>query len=262
MGYLPMNTNRELEAVFNGDVEPDGSRLRPRYFSKLRLEMHLKEVDTYCFRSLAFAPARTGYGGFDKAHKKFAFAGQMGIEEKCQKYPSRSVMLLGVDIDAKHGEQDAQEVCDMLLDLLPGSYFEPSTSGTGIHLYLKVFYDSADSRARRTMIKVIHESCDQLSRALEEMRLARGYQAQVDRVRGYPSLLGYDKTSGRVQVKCRTPCIKIPRFKQGKEDVLWFQGAPYVDLQYLQQLVTNWKRQKDEAGRADAEKGSDALESV
>lgn len=253
---VPMNTNEALESIYNADVMPDGNRLRPYYFSKFRLEMHLNNADTYYYRSRPFAPARTGYGGYEKAHEKFDFAQEMGIIGKCQKSEGTCVMLLGIDVDAKNNEPDAAEVCQMLMELFPGSYYEPSTGGKGIHFYLKIFYSASLRRTRYQTIKHIHRVCIDLGAMLDKLRFNAGYQAPIDKVRSHPSLLAYDSNSNRIQVQTRTVCIKIPRFAEGEDDVLRFHGAPYVDFRYLEQLVRDAK-ENDLVGEPDQQNERD-----
>lgn len=238
---IAQNDNSSLESIFNGDLTPEGLKLRPYYFGKFRLEMHLSGAATYYYRSKAFSPARTGYGGYEKAHKKLDFAQEMGISGKCQKSNDTCVMLLGIDIDAKHDEPDAAEVSQMLLELFPGSYHEPSTGGNGIHFYLKTFYDTALRQTQYQTVKHVHDICTDLGAVLERLRLDAGYQAPIDKVRSHPSLLSYDSNTERIRVQCRSICIKIPRFTQGEDDVLRFHTAPYVDFRYLEELVREAK---------------------
>lgn len=238
---IAQNDNSSLESIYNGDLTPEGLKLRPYYFSKMRLEMHLCGAATYYYRSKPFSPARIGYGGYEKAHQKLDFAQEMGITGKCQKSEDTCVMLLGIDIDAKHDEPDVAEVCQMLLGLFPGSYFEPSTGGSGIHLYVKTIYSSSLRRTQYHTVKHIHDICTDLGAVLERLRLDAGYQAPIDKVRSHPSLLSYDPSNQRIRVQCRTICIKIPRFTRGEDDVLKFHGAPYVDFRYLEQMVRDAK---------------------
>lgn len=74
----------------------------PRQITKTDLSLHLNREDTLYYRS-------SRQSGF---------------------------VLAMIDVDAKRGERDAEEVARWLTDTyLPGAYLEPSTRGIGRHIY-------------------------------------------------------------------------------------------------------------------------------
>src|SRR4051794_15435768 len=100
----PMNKSDALEHLYNGTPFDDGSFYRPSYFSRVRLDLHLKRAETYYYRCRYDAVAQSGYGSYDAAKDTLDFAREMGIEGKVKRFQNIGVMLLGIDIDAHNDE--------------------------------------------------------------------------------------------------------------------------------------------------------------
>ena len=232
---IPMNTNVTLESLYNGDVI-DGGTIKPSWFSKKRLVNHLTGRETYYYRSRPNGFWRDGYGSSDKAKDRLGEAADLlEIKGKCRKYPYVGVMLLCADIDCHNGEKDVEKVRDWLLDrYFPGAYWEPSTGGKGVHLYLKVAYRPWLLKWRDTTVRYVVDAINRISCLLEAERRAKGFDAPVDKLRGLPSLLV--EKQDRVCVQ-RAGCIKIPRFSKGLEDVRAFHQAPFFLFDGLERLL-------------------------
>jgi hypothetical protein len=232
---IPLNSNDTLNGLYNGDVI-DGGVVKPSWFSKKRLANHLMGRETYYYRSRPNGFWRDGYGSSDKAKDRLGtVADLLSIQGKCRKYPYVGVMLLCADIDCHNGEKDVEKVRDWLLDrYFPGAYWEPSTGGDGVHLYVKLAYRPWLLGQRDRTLRYVVDTIEELSCLLDRERRALGYDAPVDRLRGLPSLLVEKNDRVRIQ---RSLCIKIPRFKNGLEDVRAFHAAPFFLFDGLANLL-------------------------
>jgi hypothetical protein len=232
---IPLNDNDTLNAFYNGD-EMDGGYIRPNWFSKKRLASHLCGRETYYYRSRPNGLWRNGYGSFDAAPAKRLgdVAGLLHVEGRCRKYPV-GVILLCADIDCHNGEKDVAAVRDWLLDrYFPGAYWEPSTGGDGVHLYVKLAYHPWQLKDRDATLHHVVDIINKLALQLDRERVTLGYDAPVDKLRGLPSLLV--EKGNRLRI-LRSLCIKIPRFANGLQDVRSFHFAPFFLFNSFARLV-------------------------
>ena len=249
----PMNKSADLEILYNHDTNESGEQFKPYYFSKLRLDTHLKQADTYYYRSRYNAVASTGYGSSDISKDKLNYADDMRITHKRIKYEDIGIMLLCVDIDCHHGEKDGERVKDLIInEYFPGSYWEPSTGGKGFHIYMKLAYDVNYRFNPHQTLRYIHRVISECCLLLERERLERGFDAPIDKIDGLPSMIDFNQVKQRVFIAKRSQCIKIPRFINGEHDILGLYNAPYLMFSFIDALVKKQKLKdllEDDAGQ-------------
>jgi hypothetical protein len=231
---IPLNYNDKLNALYNGDLV-ENRPVKPTWFSKKRLASHLTKRETYYYRSRPNALWREGYGSFDRARLKLGIAADaLQIDRTCKRYPI-GVVLLCADIDCHNGEKDVAAVRDWLLDsYFPGAYWEPSTGGDGVHLYIKLAYRPWLLKDRDATVRYVVNTINHVAVMLNSERLQRGYDAPVDGLRGLPSLLAEKNSRLHIQ---RSSCIKIPRFANGLQDVRSFHFSPFFLFDYFERLA-------------------------
>jgi len=225
---VPMNTNAAMEAFLTGEVI-DGQKAGLHWFTKGRLQSHLTGIETFYYRSRPNGRARLGYGGYAGATDRIGFDHrELHVTSPVRRFEHVGVLLLCADIDAHHGETDAPAVRDWLLNgFFPEAYWEPSTSGRGIHLYLKVAYSPWQCGRLHTTIVRVCQVIREFARSLDAQRIAMGFNAKVDGLLGLPSLI--DFTNERLRIH-RSRCVKLPRFAGGMPDIQRFHFSPYFLL--------------------------------
>lgn len=235
---FPMNKNEDLERFIN--AEPSGSAApSPSYFSRFRLQLHLSGVETYYYRSRPNGSPRIGYGSSDAAKDRLLFDPKLlGIQGKAKRFPDILIILLGVDIDAHRGERDVAKVRDLILErYFPGAYSEPSTSGSGIHVYAKLAVPIRFAGGLNQTLRCVHSTVEALSAIMEQDRINHGLDAPIDHIRGLPTLLTFQ--NHRARITKRSMCIKIPRFQRGMQDIFSFHVSPFFLFQSVHQRVTD-----------------------
>lgn len=269
VGPLPMNDKDDLERVLNRVrgywdseekcwVDDDSGRpFRPRSFSKRLYADCRKMLDVSYYRCAHDAVAQVGYGSYDGACKKLNFDSNMlGIDGKARRYPKVGILLVGIDLDPVNdqGEKDAtfSEHCRVARNWLSatqftGMYWEPSTSGTGQHGYLKVFYEV--SHKPHAFLCHVHEVFAQLADKLTPPLTKITTHCHLDQFRSLPTLVGVEKNStittferdgqrvNWIHVLKRSNCIKTPLFYRGVEDILAFHQSPWYDFRYIEALA-------------------------
>ena len=249
----PMNRRETFTDLINGRP------VRASYFTRKCFQEHTIGISRYFYRSRYNARYSTGFGGYAHAYKDLPFdADRFGLKGKKITDPATAILLLGLDIDAHDGEQDVHKTLNMLLEFFPGSYFEPSTNGTGIHLYLKFKYPIDRCGSSHGTLRYVFDLCADLGRLLDRERLDRGYDAPLDRIRGLPTLITLDrdekqqpiilksvlpdgttKKRYKLRIYCRSEVIKVPFFRGcSMEAVTWFYDAPWVDLDNFESIHT------------------------
>ncbi|HEX2973321.1 MAG TPA: hypothetical protein VHP11_13380 [Tepidisphaeraceae bacterium] len=269
VGPLPMNEKDDLERVLNRVrgywdnnenrwVDDDTGRpFRPRSFTKRLYADCRRMLDVSYYRCAHDAVAQVGYGSYDRACRKLSFdPGLLGIEGKVRKFPKVGILLVGIDLDPVNdqGLKDANfaEHCVIAQDWLSethftGMYWEPSTSGTGQHGYLKVFYKVSDRP--HSFLCHLHEVfarlADKLTPALAEI----AKHCHLDQFRSLPTLVGVEKNStittverdgqqvNWIHILKRSNCIKTPLFYRGIEDILAFHRSPWYAFEYMEALA-------------------------
>jgi hypothetical protein len=178
-GVYPLNVNYVLASILSGD-----NRYRPSYMTKAKLAQHLNQIKTYYYRSAYQSIYSIGYGSHQNQALKLPFAQDLGVTSKRIPYPGGFyILLVGIDIDAHHGETDSLTVEEWLKTIFPESYWEPSSSFTGRHGYFKLAYPCTVS-----ISSVIH-SLKFLFSLLDQKRQLLGFQSTIDVPCGLPSTL-------------------------------------------------------------------------
>jgi hypothetical protein len=96
--------------------------------------------------------------------------------------PKSPTHLLCVDIDAHNGERDAQDLSRWIVaQWFPGAYWEPSTNGLGVHLYLAI---DVGYLPRLQFRSLISEASNSFVRCLAAVSRNEGFEATVDTVCG------------------------------------------------------------------------------
>jgi hypothetical protein len=255
-GVRAMNTNACLEARYNHE------RLRLRYFGKGKLVQHCRGLAKYYYRGRWNGVASTGYGGHANAWQKLRFdAAPFAMDGRKVTYPAVQVLLLGFDVDCHHGEKDVARTTDLILELFPGTYHEPSTNSLGRHLYVKLYYRHDGDR--RAALERIRSLTGRLAAHIEAERRRRGYDAALDGIRGLPSLVEVERDAGgaprthsvtladgstiqapSLRVAWRSPVIKIPFYRNcSMDEVSRFFAAPWYDVEQIDDIL-------DAAGKA------------
>lgn len=269
-GVYPINVNYVLASILSGDT-----RYRPRYMTKSKLAQHLSQIKTYYYRSDYQAIYSKGYGSHENQALKLPFAHDLGINSKRMYYPDTYyIMLVGIDIDAHHGETDSVSVEQWLKTYFPETYWEPSSSYTGRHGYLKLAYPCDVS------IGTVIHSLEFLFSLLDKKRIILGFQSSLDVPCGLPSTLSLvdeypylneelkDQTDTFVQEKTlsvlsqitgknysqgpfegkfiklkRSQAFKFPRFnntissQRSMEDVLYFYQKEFYSYSFITNLI-------------------------
>ena len=219
----------EVEEYYRGPRAGEvGQKAQLRRVGKWWIEQHLLGLRTLYYRSKHDCVARVGYHSYDKARRRFPWAERFGITSTVQKFPDVGWMLLGFDLDAKHGEPDVAALRDWLLELFPGSFWEKSTGGSGVHLYVKLAYRVAHAGNLYSTISLIDRYVAKLSAQLESRRVAKGIEAKLDQIRSTPTMFSWCERRKRVVVAKRANCIKAPRCSRGLDDLFDFHMAPFI----------------------------------
>lgn len=221
-------------------------------FSRAMFDAHLEGYAKYYFRSRDFVVVRTGYQSYDDGYKKLPFdATLLGIDGKVNKWKGLKTVIAVLDIDDKLKLGIAGPVCQWLLDnYFPNAYYEPSTGGHGIHLYIKLvmarhepifqvrlWMDSftkylADElaewllSANNPSFQVLNEHQDMLCsqcrcNSLNECIIPLSYST-LDRVCGLPTCF-----NSKNHIK-RGICIRVPLFPYKMESVIAFNNQPCI----------------------------------
>ena len=250
-GIRPLNLNTTMNALINGEM------VELAYFTKKKFLQHCRGQAKYYYRSRWNGFACTGYGGHDKAWKKLnCNAQRYALDTKKITSSNIAVVLLGFDVDAHHGEHDVQQTTNLILNLFPGAYHEPSTNGLGRHVYVKIYYD-IHSRigGHYAVLHHLQNLCTIVANGIEQKRIRAGYDAELDRIRGLPTMIGMDKVDGKsilinrtlsngtiiqkpkLKVTCRNLVIKIPFYRNCTHaSVDQFFQSPFYSLQHLEDL--------------------------
>ena len=248
-GIRPLNLNVTINALLNGDP------VDLAYFTKTKFLQHCRGESKYYYRSRWNGFACTGYGSHDKAWKKLQCdAPRYALDSKKFASPRIALVLLGFDVDAHHGEHDVEKTTNLILDLFPGAYHEPSTNGLGRHIYVKLYYDiNTCVGGHHATLQHLHHLCTFVGEGIECRRQRAGYDAALDRIRGLPTLIGIKRENAKpsiihkilpnagiiekptLEVTCRSLVIKIPFYRNCTETAVdQFFRAPFYSLQHLQ----------------------------
>ena len=255
----PMNINAKLACIYSGykwdSTSTEKDPYRPSYFSKSRLNGHLKKRKTYYYRSQHNAIYTEGYGSSDEQAQNLIFAKEFNITHKVQKHDHIMIMLLGIDIDAHNGEKDVSKVENWLRnDYFNNSYWEPSTGGRGSHGYVKIAYRSDCSRS------YILSCITELFKLFDMKRELLGFEASVDKPCGLFSTISLSNKNPYPEHPVqpygdkfleyhRSQCLKIPRFNHSNifscsmEDIIYFHNLPYYSFNQIEYLLNQLRKE-------------------
>lgn len=250
-GIRPLNLNATMNGLLNGES------VWLSYFTKRKFIQHCRGIAKYYYRSRWNGFAGTGYGSHRNAWKKLnCDAQRFALDGKKFTSPRVALVLLGFDVDCHHGEKDVQKTTDLILGLFPDAYHEASTNGLGRHIYVKLYYDiQSRNGSHYATLHYLHSLCEFIDHGIEQMRLRAGYDAGLDRIRGLPTLIGFELEDGKpiqidrvlpngeiiekpkLKITRRSVVIKIPFYRCCTEDsVDRFFSAPCFSLQHLEDI--------------------------
>lgn len=143
--------------------------------------------------------------------------------------------LIMLDIDGKNGEEDVSSLKDFIIRRYHrGVYSEPSTSGTGHHIYILI------NRKKLTP----HEFNDLLSiyrRSLRKIIVHHGFKAVFDKTGGNYSLTQCRTINGIKRYSFipgkRGILAKVPYLPQGWESLDQLKHAPIQTPKALQKVI-------------------------
>jgi hypothetical protein len=243
-----MNLNETLNQLLNGFA------VHVTYLTKRRFLEHCRGQSKLYYRSRWNGFASSGYGCSVNAWKSLRCDARLyGLNGRKFQSDKIAVLLLGFDVDSHHGEQDVQKTTDLILSYFPNAYAEPSTNGQGKHIYLKLYYPIRYCSTHHATLTYIHELCGWIAKALDEQRRSAKYDAPLDRIRGLPTIVRFDRTSDgkvrmrshqlkdgtivekpMVKVAVRTMVIKIPFYGDcSAVKVKQFAASPFYSLGHL-----------------------------
>ena len=251
---LAMNPNSVLNDLLNH--EP----VKLRYLGKKQFFLHCRGKARFYYRSRWNGTAYTGYGGHRNAWKQLPFdAAAFALDARKAVREDIGVVLLGFDVDCHDGERDVDRTTGLILDLFPSAYHEPSTNGLGRHIYVKVYYPVNHRGSRHATLQHLKRLADRLWRFIESLRIGRGYDAVLDKIRGLPTLVEF-RTDAQglvvnhnvtledgsivshpsLQVVCRNQVIKVPFYDNCSiETVSAFFNAAYFSVQHLEAILSD-----------------------
>ncbi len=170
---------------------------------------------------------------------------------------STPTLLFCVDIDAHGGETDAWDVADWIVaNYLPHSYSEPSTSGTGVHIY---FLASKITEEFTYPCKYIKNIISQFSEFLREKTKEEGFDANVDGVFGAPRLIKFHKNcideNGLIYSYSesinRGKFIKLPKLPNGFDSLNELMNLDIMTIQDIKDIMPTEDTQDSEVAAAE-----------
>ena len=258
LGIYAYSTNESVNKWKNGEVittyiNEFGDEVEKKWldtFSKIKLQSHLDGSNVIYYRSSNNAYVSDGYSTSHKTRQKQEFLPELQINSNRKDFKHIHQLLLGFDIDAKNSELDALAVKNLILQYLPGLYWEKSTSGTGIHIYLKLAYshdfDSlTDIESKMNIFKdYINELCSY-----------NNYDTNIDMICGFPT--SFHSVYGRLLVKNRAQSIKLPMLNS-YDTIISFSSSPvyFYDLlhsSFLSNLQSEEENQQQGQQRSEIE---------
>lgn len=227
-----MNTNETLNRLFNGES------VKLKYLSKARFFEHCRGNRKYYYRSQWNAAPCTGYGSGKNSHRRLSFdAARYAMADKKHAFKNLGIILIGFDIDAHKGEPDVDKTTNLILEMFPGAYAEPSTNGRGCHVYVKLLFPAKLRGNRHRTLRYIAGLVESVKDLIEQDRIKRGYAAPLDLVAGLPTDVGF--VDERLKITKRTKVIKMPFYKlDGFRAVDQFFQAPWYRVEYLEDVVS------------------------
>jgi hypothetical protein len=173
-------------------------------------------------------------------------------------------LLCGIDLDAHdlpplEAQKDTQRLAKWVNETFFNgkAYFEPSTSGNGVHMYFVLHHSLA---YKQQVNKIVKAFADHLKAQSKE----RAFVAKVCSINGnYPIVgLDYDEC---VQLKGRKllyggALIKLPR-PSGENDVEWLVNAPVIEITELMSECQYYSNSENNSKKdlKDTTKGSASL---
>lgn len=184
IGPIPFNTNEMLNHHFSGT-----GVFTPYWYGKGKYHLHIFQVEDHYYRSPYNARHFTGYHRSDKIAKNTVLFEALGISTKRKEFDGYYVILCKVDIDGHNGEKDCEQVAMWLnTTYFKQSYWEPSTSFTGKHGYIKIAIPIG------TPLTEVHTTLIQLFQLIDIQRQLKSYSAPIDVPCGLPSIVTWDNT--------------------------------------------------------------------
>lgn len=232
--WTPISCNKSelLEHLFNEkklSIDTEYGPRRVSFFSKKNLDSHLNGFDTYYYRSSSNTIRYTGYGVSDKTACKLPFSAELGITTKKVSIQNEKVMLIGIDIDCHNGEKDSSKWLPILSSLFGDFYYEPSTSGSGLHGYVKL-----SCPIRYSTSYIIDILCT-INNRLKDSGVALGIKSSLDSFKGTPSRTVKNE-SGKIVYSNRGNLLKIPRLTT-MDKIKSFYSKPYVLFTNLEHMI-------------------------
>jgi hypothetical protein len=198
-----------------------------------------------------------GFGAYDRAWQEHPTRDVLNLDSPRQTFAAKHAILAVLDVDAHPGAHDADCVRDIVLWVLGGifkhAYYEPSTSGTGWHIYIALMLDREHGCLAGHPLRRLMAWFHQFVQHVNEYAESEGLDARLDpAVGGLPSMVQFasiDESDEEGQAMLlevgRPPAVsierahmaKLPRFPNGMEDVMRFAAAPVHIWQLLEPIV-------------------------
>lgn len=183
-GALPFNPNEVLNHHFSKTGVFELNR-----YSKAKYHRHICQIENHYYRSNHNSRHTTGFHRSDKIAQQSILYKILDISIKKTKYGDYYVILCMIDIDGHQGENDCEKVAQWLnTTYFHQSYWEPSTSFTGQHGYIKIAIPLT------TPIEEVHTTLTTLFKYLDIKRVLSGFSAPIDIPCGLPSIVSWDNT--------------------------------------------------------------------
>ncbi|MBW8039247.1 MAG: hypothetical protein FVQ85_04535 [Planctomycetes bacterium] len=214
---IPFNTNELLNHHFSGT-----GVFTSYFYGKGKYHLHIFQVENHYFRCNYNAKHSTGYHRADKIAQKSVLNNILGINTKREDYDGYYVILCKVDIDGHNEEKDCNKVAIWLNTThFKQSYWEPSTSFSGKHGYIKIAIPIG------TPLEEVHNILNRLFKILDIKRELLGYKAPIDSPCGLPSIVTWDNT------------IETPK------DLPKISYQEYKDFRSLREKIKELKKAKE-----------------
>ena len=155
-------------------------------------------------------------------------------------YDNTQRALIAIDIDAKAGcsitPEDAEETAKFIAKSIHrGAYYEKSTNGRGVHVFIVVDRGHFGLRKFRLFLKDLETS-------IRVLVSETGLRANIDRICGTPTIITTEpQPNGGVYryIKDgdRGVCVKLPSLPDGFESLKRLQKAPVLSYKGIKWII-------------------------
>jgi len=149
------------------------------------------------------------------------------------------IQLLMIDIDAKNGETDAEDVAKFITDTyFPGAYYDTSTNGQGRHIYILV-----DCRWPNMSRTEVNKRILDFKNALQRIVVNKGYHAKMDCVNGKSCIRKKEVLTINNQpvtvslIHTSGTNAKLPR--PTMDTIGWLEASPIFTREHLQKAMAD-----------------------